>query len=231
MVQTERNWLRSPIERVGSLSDAALPPPSAATDDALLVRALQERDEAAFEELLDRLYSPMLRLAWTYVRSRDEAEEVVQDTWLAVLRGIDRFEHRSSLKTWIFRILANRARSRAKREARSVPLSSLPPAVEPAEAPHGFATRGAAPDEDLLAAEVRQRVDAAIRTLPSRQQEVITLRDVHGWSPAEVCDALEITDANQRILLHRARLKVRETLAGYVHGPDSNGPGMALPSG
>jgi RNA polymerase sigma-70 factor, ECF subfamily len=235
--QSERKWLRSPIERVGSLSDAALPPPSVPIDDeSLIVRALQRRDEAAFESLLDRFYAPMLRLAWTYVRSRDEAEEVVQDTWLAVLSGIDRFERRSSLKTWIFRILVNRARTRAKREARSVPLSSLhstsasspmdDPSVDPylAIGTHGgagapWAEPGAlpqGPDEQLLAAEFHGQIDAAIHTLPRRQQEVITLRDVHGWSAEEVCELLEISDTNQRVLLHRARTKVREALAEYL---------------
>ena len=232
MFQTDRKWLRSPIERVGSLADAALPPPPrAADDDSLIVRALQQRDEGAFASLLDRYYSPMLRLAWTYVRSRDEAEEVVQDTWLAVLAGIDRFERRSSLRTWIFRILVNRARSRAKREARSVPLSSLQRDDGHAEgasidAVLALATPGATvgshpppPDEALLATELRERIDAAIDVLPARQQEVITLRDVHGWSAGEVCSLLSISDANQRILLHRARLKVREALRGYLALP------------
>jgi RNA polymerase sigma factor (sigma-70 family) len=235
VLQTDRNWLRSPIERVGSLSDAALPPPAVATDDdSLLVRALQERDEAAFESLLDRFYSPMLRLASAYVRSRDEAEEVVQDTWLAVLAGIDRFERRSSLKTWIFRILVNRARTRARREARSVPLSSLQPA---AAVPDGASPlwvdstpgRGA-PDEQLLAAELRGRIDAAIGSLPARQQEVISLRDVHGWTAAEVCELLEISDANQRILLHRARVRVRDSLADYLRPPDRDDARIPAPA-
>ena len=181
----------------------------------------------------------MLRLAWSYVRSRDEAEEVVQDTWLAVLSGIDRFERRSSLRTWIFRILVNRARSRARREARSVPLSSL--AREGAASPveevsvDSLLASGAAaasplsggtgretrpPDEQLLAAELRAHIDAAVLALPARQQEVITLRDIHGWSASEVCKLLRISDANQRILLHRARVKVRDALTGYVGGAD-----------
>src|SRR5690606_18093987 len=120
-----KNRLRSPDELVGTLSDTDLPPPRDADTDALLVRALRERDETAFETLIDRLYAPMIRVASSYVRSREEAEEVVQDTWLAVLRGIDRFEGRSSLKTWIFRILVNRARTRASRESRSLPFSAL----------------------------------------------------------------------------------------------------------
>ena len=242
MFQTDRKWLRSPIERVGSLADAALPPPPAGLDDdALLVRALRARDDEAFECLLDRYYAPMLRLACSYVRSRDEAEEVVQDTWLAVLSGIDRFERRSSLRTWIFRILVNRARSRARREARSVPLSSLArpgAAASPAEEVSvdsllasgaaatsllsgGSGQAARAPDEQLLAAELRAHVDAAVHALPARQQEVITLRDIHGWSAGEVCALLEISDANQRILLHRARLRVRHELSRYLGGPEA----------
>src|SRR5690606_28010279 len=124
---SKRKWLRSPSERVGTLSHADLPPPDASSTDEerLLVWALRGRDESAFESVLDRYYSPMLSLAQTYVRSREEAEEVVQDTWMAVLAGLERFEGRSSLKTWIFRILVNRARTRAKREARLLPFSSL----------------------------------------------------------------------------------------------------------
>lgn len=247
MFQTDRNWLRSPIERVGSLADAALPPPVAGTeDDSLIVRALRERDEGAFEQLLDRYYAPMLRLAWSYVRSRDEAEEVVQDTWLAVLRGIDRFEGRSALKTWIFRILVNRARTRAKRESRSIALSSLErpsdshrePSVDSilAASPHaGESPFGSGPssflrppDEQLLAAELRTQIDTAVRALPPRQQEVITLRDIHGWSGEEVCDLLEITDANQRILLHRARVRVREAILPYLRSPLAEGGDVAI---
>src|SRR5690606_16440588 len=126
---SNRKWLRSPSERVGTLSHADLPPPAGASsfddEEQLLLRALRERDEQAFEWLLDRWYSPMLRLARTYVRTRADAEEVVQDTWLAVLGGLERFEGRSSLKTWIFRILVNRARTRARRAARTLPISAV----------------------------------------------------------------------------------------------------------
>ena len=113
MQTSNRKWLRSPSERVGTLSHADLPPPSVSSphDDAMLVRALRERDEEAFASLLDRWYSPMIRLARTFVRGEAESEEVVQDTWVAVLAGIDRFEGRSSLKTWVFHILVNRALS------------------------------------------------------------------------------------------------------------------------
>lgn len=231
MHSNNRKWLRSPSERVGTLSHADLPPPDSSSldEDQLLVRALRARDEEAFESLLDRWYSPMLRLARTYVRSRAEAEEVVQDTWLAVLAGLDRFEGRSSLKTWIFRILVNRARTRAKREARTLPFSDVR-SPEGAQGPqattewlfqpertgvlgwHGQSLMPANPQEQLLTEELRARVDAAIALLPARQQEVITLRDIEGWSAEEVCDVLDLTEANQRVLLHRARVKVRDAV-------------------
>ncbi len=203
------NRLRSPDERFGTLSEAALPPPSGADseEERTLVRALRGRDESAFEEVLDRYYTPMLRLAGTYVRGDAEAEEVVQDTWLAVLNGIERFDGRSSLKTWIFRILVNRARTRAKRESRVVSL--------PADRDWGLeAGTSPGPDERLIASELGARIEAAIETLPPRQREVITLRDVEGWTAAEVSDLLDLTEANQRVLLHRARVKVRDSLAG-----------------
>jgi RNA polymerase sigma-70 factor, ECF subfamily len=227
-----RKWLRSPSERVGTLSHADLPPPvplpSQIDEEQLLVRALRERDEQAFESLLDRWYSPMLRLARTYVRSRADAEEVVQDTWLAVLSGIDRFEGRSSLKTWIFRILVNRARTRARREARTTPLSAMSgsPTDGAAGEPdwlfqaerigvlpwHGQSFEQADPHSQLVSEELRVRIEMAVRSLPSRQQEVITLRDLEGWSAAEVCETLDLSDANQRVLLHRARMRVRDAL-------------------
>jgi RNA polymerase sigma-70 factor (ECF subfamily) len=177
----------------------------------------------------------MLRIALSHVRSRAVAEEVVQEAWLGVLQGLDRFEGRSSLKTWILRIVANRARTRGEREARSVPLSSLGdelddggPAVDPdrflpadhPRYPGGWAipprSWAGLPEERLLAAETLEQVRAAIARLPARQQEVIVLRDVEGWEPEEVSAALELTPGNQRVLLHRARSKVRNELEGYL---------------
>lgn len=240
MSPRNRKWLRSPSERVGTLSHADLPPPEASGTDEerLLVWALRGRDESAFESVLDRYYSPMLRLAQTYVRSREEAEEVVQDTWMAVLVGLERFEGRSSLKTWIFRILVNRARTRAKREARLLPFSSLrhPAGSEP-DAPkpdwllgpeetppswHGGSWEATDAEDRVLAEELRARIDAAIDALPARQQEVIKLRDLDGWTSEEVCALLEISEGNQRVLLHRARVKVRGALESYLaaHGAD-----------
>lgn len=234
MSTQNRKRLRRPSERVGTVLHAALPPPGGAPDEEerLLLRALRQRDEQAFSTLLDRWYSPMLRLARTYVRTPADAEEVVQDTWLAVLRGLERFEGRSTLKTWVFRILVNRARTRATREARTVPLSAIPAlrgdgGIE-ADTPepewllhqdrtgplawHGVSLGQNDPHETLLSAELRRRIETAIRALPERQQEVITLRDLEGWSAEEVCETLEISAANQRVLLHRARTRVRDAL-------------------
>jgi RNA polymerase sigma-70 factor, ECF subfamily len=202
------------------------------SSDADLVERLREGDERAFEELVDRYGAMMLRVARLYVRDRAVAEEVVQETWLAVLNGIDSFEGRSSLKTWIFRILANRAKTRAQREGRTVPVSALmaadAAAGEPSVDPDRFfdlnqdhAFGWAAPPRDwpqrrVLAKETLDVIERAIESLPETQQTVIRLRDVEGWSPAEVSEALEITDGNQRVLLHRARSKVRAAVEEYL---------------
>jgi RNA polymerase sigma-70 factor (ECF subfamily) len=190
-----------------------------------LVDALRGGDEDAFRELMDRHNDALLRTALTFVSTRAVAEEVVQETWIGVIAGLDGFEGRSSLKTWIFRILSNRAATRGAREARIVPLSSL--GDEPTVDPERFATTGAwatpprpwAPEDRALAAEARHGIEDAIAALPERQRLVITLRDVEGWPSGEVCDALEITENNQRVLLHRARARVREVLAGYFEEP------------
>jgi RNA polymerase sigma-70 factor (ECF subfamily) len=208
-------------------------------EDAELLIRLRAGDEDAFMTLVDKYGPLMLRIALTHVRTRAVAEDVVQEAWLGVLQGLDRFEGRSSLKTWILRIVANRARTRGEREARSVPLSSLAPAAgedEPAVDPERFLPRdhptypGAwaipphswarLPEERLLASETLQQVRAAIAKLPPRQQEVITLRDVEGWEPEEVSAALELTPGNQRVLLHRARSKVRADLEHYFDEVD-----------
>jgi len=204
-------------------------------DERALVAALRRGEEAAFVELVERYGGSLLRLSRTFVRDRTVAEEVVQETWLAVLNGIDRFEGRSSLKTWIFQILSNRAKTRAVREHRSAPFSALATdGSEDDEAAvdadrfradgHRWAGHWAAapsdwtalPEDRLLSRETLAQVRAAIDTLPPRQAEVLVLRDVEGWSPEEVCAALEITDGNQRILLHRARSKVRAAVADYL---------------
>jgi RNA polymerase sigma-70 factor (ECF subfamily) len=201
--------------------------------DAELVERLRAGDEGAFEQLVDEYGPSMLRVASLYVRDRAVAEEVVQETWLAVLNGIDRFEGRSSLKTWIFRILANRAKTRGEREGRSVPLSAIasgdPEAGEASVDPDRFfgADDGpapfgwAAPPRDwpqkrVLDREALSVIEEAIEKLPETQQAVIRLRDVEGWSPQEVAEALEISDGNERVLLHRARSKVRTALEDYL---------------
>jgi RNA polymerase sigma-70 factor (ECF subfamily) len=205
--------------------------------DQELLERLKAGDENAFMTLVDKYGPLMLRIALGHVRTRAVAEEVVQEAWLGVLQGLDRFEGRSSLKTWILRIVANRARTRGEREARSVPLSSLAPdedddgpTVDPdrflpadhpmypggwAIPPHSWARL---PEEKLLAAETLQQVRAAIAKLPPRQQEVIVLRDVEGWDADEVSHALDLTPGNQRVLLHRARSKVRNELEHYFEG-------------
>jgi RNA polymerase sigma-70 factor (ECF subfamily) len=202
-------------------------------DERALVAALRRGEEAAFVELVDRHGAALVRLARTFVRDRAVAEEVVQETWLAVLNGIDRFECRSSLKTWIFQILSNRAKTRAVRERRSAPFSALAPDDGDDEASvdadrfrgegHRWVGHWAAapsdwshlPEERLLGQETLALVHEAIKLLPPRQADVIVLRDVEGWPPEEVCAALGITDGNQRILLHRARSKVRAALERY----------------
>ena len=172
------------------------------------------------------MYGPALqRVARMYVPSAAVAEEVVQETWIAVLRSLDSFEGRSSLRTWICRILINTARRRAAREGRSVPFSAVIGSDEPPVDPARFQREGpwvghwvefpSDPAERVLGAEVREHISRAIADLRSPQREVIVLRDVEGWSPEEVSNALELTPGNQRVLLHRARSKVRADLEHY----------------
>jgi RNA polymerase sigma-70 factor (ECF subfamily) len=196
--------------------------------DAELLARLRAGDEGAFMELVDRYGPLMLRIALSHVPSRAVAEEVVQEAWLGVLQGLGRFEGRSSLKTWILRILTNRARTRGERERRTVPFSSFETADEPSVDPDRFLAPDhplypggwsvpprAWPEDRLLAKETLDQVRGSIAKLPPRQQEVIILRDVEGWDPEEVSGALEISDGNQRVLLHRARSKVRGDLERY----------------
>ncbi len=193
-----------------------------------LLEGLRAGDEAAFERLVDLYGALMLRVARIYV-GLGVAEEVVQETWLKAFRALGAFEGRSSLKTWLFRILTNTAKDRRAREARSAPFSSLD---------DGLYERSAAadrfldperpgwwsdpprpwdvPHDSLLAGEARERLIAAIEQLPQAQRTVITLRDIAGWSASETCHALEISESNQRVLLHRARSKVRRALEDYL---------------
>jgi RNA polymerase sigma-70 factor (ECF subfamily) len=206
----------------------------ASADDLYLIEQLRNGNEDAFGALIDRYATAMLRLAMVYVRVLAVAEEVVQETWMAVLEGLHRFEGRSSLKTWLFRILTNRAISRALREGRSIPFSSLEdidtdhaePAVDPGQfLPAGHRWSGhwvsfpsrwqEMPEERLLSQETRAHLEEAINALPPGQREIIILRDVEGWTSVETCSFLGISEVNQRVLLHRARSKVRGVLEQY----------------
>jgi len=195
-----------------------------AADDARLVEGLRARDEAAFREVTRRYGSAMLRVAQMYVSSRAVAEEVVQEAWVGVLKGIGRFEGRSSLKTWLFRIVANTAKTRGVREARSIPFSALGGEDEETVDPDRFLGPGERfpghwaqpPEGRVLADEAMQVIEHAIERLPPAQRAVITLRDVQGLSSDEVRNALELTETNQRVLLHRARTKVRGALEEYM---------------
>jgi RNA polymerase sigma-70 factor (ECF subfamily) len=189
--------------------------------DSTLLAALKDGDEGAFIAVVERWGPGMLRLARTHVSSQAVAEEVVQEAWVGLLRGLDRFEGRSSLKTWAFSIVANVAKTRGVRESRSEPFA---PAVhrdrfQTAEGDypgHWQVPPEPWPEQRLEAAETRAAVLAAIAELPVRQREVITLRDVDGFSAEEACNALGLSETNQRVLLHRARSKVRRALEVHL---------------
>jgi RNA polymerase sigma-70 factor, ECF subfamily len=195
-------------------------------EDAPLLDALRAGDEGAFAALVDKYGPSLLRLARLYVPSRSVAEEVVQETWLAVVTGLERFEGRSSLKTWLFRILTNKAKTRGQREARIRPFSSFAADGDEGETAvdadrfardgHWSAPPRGVPEERLLADETRQMVEQAIAALPENQRAVITLRDVEGLSSEEACNVLGLSETNQRVLLHRARAKVRAALERYL---------------
>ncbi|HYF28020.1 MAG TPA: sigma-70 family RNA polymerase sigma factor [Baekduia sp.] len=208
-----------------------------ATDEQRLLAALRDRDEAAFMDVVARWRKAMLNVARAHVSTPASAEEVVQDTWLAVLQGIDRFEGRSALRTWVFRILVNHAKTRGVRERRTVPFSSLAreeaegdePSVDPSrfldaghpQWPHHWNTFDgcgprAWPEARLLEREALRVLQRAIDALPPAQRAVITLRDVEGFPAEEVCVLLGLSDGNQRVLLHRARSKVRAALEAVL---------------
>ncbi len=202
------------------------------TTEAQLLDALRAGDEAAFAELVRAYQLSLVRVARIYVSTQATAEEVAQETWLGVLNGLDRFEGRSSLRTWIFRILTNIAKTRAQRDGRTLPFSALqdpgrvPEAALDADrfldpehprVPGHWAVRPEPwPEDALVSAETQARLAEAIEALPAAQRAVISLRDIEGWDPAEVCNALEISETNQRVLLHRARSKVRRALENYL---------------
>jgi RNA polymerase sigma-70 factor (ECF subfamily) len=203
-------------------------------DDAVLVAALRAGDEAAFAWLVDRYTPSLRRLAGTYVSIPAVAEEAVQDTWLAVITGVERFEQRSSVKTWLHGILVNVARAKGVREHRSIPFASLATGLEDGETavdPDRFQSSrdrwpghwaappmpwDETPEGRALALETLRIVRTAVDTLAPAQRAVISLRDLEGWSADEVCNALGISDTNQRVLLHRARSRVRSALEAHV---------------
>jgi RNA polymerase sigma-70 factor (ECF subfamily) len=198
-----------------------------------LVQRLRARDEAAFMELVDRLGPSMRRVARMFVSSDAVADEVVQEAWVGVLQGLGGYEGRASLRTWIFRILVNIAKTRGQREARSVPFATLAgdDLDEPTWDPSAFNTHGnwstlpfdwrGMPDERVAGHETLSVIGRAIASLPPMQAEVIRLRDVLGWTSDEVRNALDLTDTNQRVLLHRARTKVRAAVEDHLR---SEGP-------
>ena len=197
--------------------------------------ALRAGEEEAFAALVREYHASLVRVARMYVSTLAAAEEVAQETWLAVLNGLSRFESRSSLKTWIFRILTNIAKTRAVRDGRTLPFSAL---QDPARVPeaavdadrfldpehprwpgHWALKPEPWPEEALVAGETRERLAEAIEALPATQRAVISLRDVEGWTSEEVRNALDLSETNQRVLLHRARSKVRAALESYLDQP------------
>ena len=206
---------------------------AAAEGEGKEVARLRAGDEAAFRALVERNHGTMIAVASGYVKTRAAAEEVAQEAWLAVLKGLDRFEGRSSLSTWIVRIVMNKAMTWGGRESRSVPFSSLAAADEggPAVGPERFrpagesfagnwqsfpADWGSLPEEKLLGRETLEVLKLEIGALPEAQRIVITMRDVAGCSAEEVCETLEISAANQRVLLHRARSRVRVAIERHL---------------
>jgi RNA polymerase sigma-70 factor, ECF subfamily len=210
-----------------TLCDAGLPP------DSVIVAGLRAGDEAMFATLLDAWSPGMLRVARGYVADAHTAEDVVQDSWLGVLRGIGAFRARSSLRTWIYRILINTAKTRGVRDARTIPVNNLAPTAEdsfpnvdparlygPTDAHPGhwqeLAPSWLSPEVVAVARETREHLARALALLPARQRVVITLRDVQGYTTEEVCTILDVTPANQRVLLYRARAAVRASLEQYL---------------
>jgi RNA polymerase sigma-70 factor (ECF subfamily) len=205
-----------------------------------LLERLRAGDQSAFGELVDSWSPMLLRVALLYVSTRASAEDVVQDTWLAVIKQLDRFEGRSSLRTWVFRILENQARTRGIRDARALPWSSAfgsdgmedsGPTVAPTRFrgpadrwPGGWTPEGRPapwqppPEDAAVASEIRRELGAALAELPARQRTVVELRDVHGLTSDEVCERLGVSPANQRILLHRGRARLRARLEDVYRG-------------
>ena len=211
--------------------------------EVIFVEAIKRGEEQAFMELVERFHSPLLRVAMTFVRCEAVAEEVVQDTWAAVLEGIHRFEGRSSLKTWIFRILINRAKTQGVRESRYVEFPGQVVGIDqggadsfddswapgrkawPDQCVNRISPQGDVPvDQQLMNKELVHRIAEAIQQLPAVQRKVILLRDVEGFESDETCRMLGLSDTNQRVLLHRARTKVRKALESYMEQPERHDP-------
>jgi len=207
------------------------------SEDATLVARLRQREESAFVTLIDRFHAPLVRFLRNYLPDADAADEIAQETWIAVLEGVGRFEGRSSLKTWLFRIGANRAQTRMRRERRTVPFASLgrgggdddadidaerllPAAFDPASGSWKSvpARWDEEPETRLTSDETVALVQATIQLLPPMQAAVVTLRDIEQWSAAEVREALDLSEANQRVLLHRARARLRKALELHLEG-------------
>ncbi len=226
--------------RATDVAGTTVPAPRVpAPDDDELVRRLRQGDERAFADVVGTWSPMMLRVARGHLSTDASCEEVVQETWLAVVRGLPGFEGRSSLRTWVFRILTNQAKTRGVREARTIPLSSWGPGGDDAPAVDPDRFRGPdddfpgdwqpwgrpttwepGPEQSAVAAEIRVLLAEALHGLPERQRTVVTLRDVHGLSSDEVSDLLGVTAANQRVLLHRGRAKVRTALESYYRSTE-----------
>jgi RNA polymerase sigma-70 factor, ECF subfamily len=204
----------------------------ASAADVALVKRMLAGDEATFTHVVERYHGSLIRVATSFVASRDVAEEVVQETWLAVLNGLASFEGRSSLKSWIFSIMTNRAKTRGVRDKRTIPFADLSPAASEHDAavdPDRFTAAGAwsqpparwnrdTPEQLLLRDEARAVMDKAIAELPPSQRAVVTLRDIEDLDATEVCNILELSETNQRVLLHRGRSRVRTALERYLAG-------------
>jgi len=190
-------------------------------DDNELVTRLQRGDQEAFITLVEQHHAALRRTALTFVSTAASADEVVQDTWVAVLDGLQSFCGRSSIKTWIYRILINRARTRGVREARSVPVSAMLAVRDDARGSEPDAAlperldESNAPNQILLRKELAAELSSAMLDLPERLRTVVMLRDALGWSPEDVCNALAVNETNQRVLLHRARSRLRASLEHY----------------
>jgi len=219
-------------------AEQAIADPPVTASEAQIVAALRAGDERTFRKLFQRSYPMMKRVARGYVASDAVAEEIVQDTWMAIVTGIERFEGRSALGTWMFSILTNQAKTHCARERRALPFASVAPAdaADPAVASDRFQTDDEAwpghwatpprpwqkPERRLLSLEARDQLKEALSQLPERQRLVVVLRDVEGLPTEEVCDLLEISQENQRVLLHRGRSRLRAFLEEYLEAQARN---------